>query len=210
MSDPKRLEVARPRARAWGRVRPVLERIRGLEASPSYWSASSLSLTVERSPTWIFAPKLRALHATVDTDRLSHAGRYGSLVGSEAPLRAAIRRGAKVWFVGDLDPLDLAVYLQLVAALPGRDVRLGIGERALASIGGPQTFQSISMDRTEVRAWKVLRPELADVVGPTATALLDRGIKIEIDSFWSLARRGQFDVADLFATMGIRAKLRPA
>jgi len=121
--------------------------------------------------------------------------RYGPLGPRE---RAFVRGvtdhfGASVYFVGDLDPLDLATYATLVAEpAVSSAVYLGISTSWLeacraehAKLANP-AFERvcIRMDAAEREGWNSLREieiDWQELVGASAVSLLDSGLKLELE-----------------------------
>lgn len=92
-------------------------------------------------------------------------------------------------YVGDLAPQELAMFMRVKSALPPR-VRLayaGIDDEWLAKeqasrtgVGSPY----YEMDAPEARLWRTLKgahPSVVKLIGPKATALLDRGLNLALE-----------------------------
>jgi hypothetical protein len=120
--------------------------------------------------------------------------RYGPLGPRE---RAFVRCmadhfGVAVSFVGDLDPLDLATYATLVADPVVFDaVYLGISASWLDACQADLAKQAVAfqrvcipMDAAERDGWQGLREVRIDwstLLGASALALLDSGLKLELE-----------------------------
>jgi hypothetical protein len=113
--------------------------------------------------------------------------------------------GRPGWFIGDLDPQDLAIYLGLVAG--GDDMKPGAGGWGDLGYAGidddwmelaerhfvlapwsSESFENavtIEMSGAEREYWNALTmlvPNLSALVGERAFSILTRGAKIEIDA----------------------------
>jgi hypothetical protein len=120
-------------------------------------------------------------------------------VGPLGPSERAFVRGvvgllaAPVFFVGDLDPLDLAAYATLVAeATLANASYLGVSGTWLDACEADLVAHRrsalkqvcIPMDDAERAGWATLRDVGIDwphVVGPRAVSLLDSGVKLELE-----------------------------
>jgi hypothetical protein len=112
-------------------------------------------------------------------------------VGGLRPALAAIAALTKrVVFIGDLDPIDLAMFVKLESVIPPA-VRLIYGgmddewlAKEKASRITPDATPYIRMRRTELRLWQALRdahPSIKTTIGPNSAAFLDSGLSIEIE-----------------------------
>jgi hypothetical protein len=123
--------------------------------------------------------------------------RYGPLSPQyQAVVRAVAQSlDAPIYFVGDLDPLDLVTYATLAA--PGESPLMAIGylgisdgwlercERDLALRPG-MAMQAVCIpmepeEQNALARLKQLPPPWADPLGPRATSLLSAGLKLELE-----------------------------
>lgn len=109
-----------------------------------------------------------------------------------AALRAVVESfGAPLVFVGDLDPLDLATFGTLSRALAGLPVRYaGVGdawvERCERHLAPGTTLRALSVGMSESEKAAVRRAQAdglgwRELVGPRGSALLDAGVKLELE-----------------------------
>jgi len=141
-----------------------------------------------------FAPVMDALTAD-GSSRLAIFGRYGLFDRAYAGCVAHVakRAGRVVCFLGDLDPLDLTVFLTLREALASEKVAVrycGVGDRWLemcATVGrssdGPAEIR-MPLSDFEASHMRVLDTSGVDwdgVVGDQAMRLLRAGYKIELE-----------------------------
>ena len=158
---------------------------------------------------------LRAGVFPEDTDAIVSYGIPSNRVCDVVRDHAARIRGALL-FVGDLDPLDLAVYAALGAggASVGRRRRAalqvryaGVDDRWLAACernrrrtGGRSTILLSRGERDQLAALERAGLDLEGTVGPRCAALLRAGYKLEIEGATNPAiyrPRHQQDVRDL-------------
>lgn len=134
--------------------------------------------------------------------------RYGLVTRGVAQHVAEVSDGGRVpiVFLGDLDPFDLTTYLSLRARL----ARIGIEPRfggvdgtysdACRSRWAQPDSWCIGLSPFERATWSLIRREPAlshEVIGASAAALLDRGLKLELEATaWVWPRQ-----RDLFAEM---------
>jgi hypothetical protein len=128
-------------------------------------------------------------------DDVAMVWRVGPLgAGERAFVRSVVGHlAAPVFFVGDLDPLDLAAYATLVAEPTLASASyLGVSgswldacESDLADHRGLALSQvCITMDEAERAGWARVRDVGIDwprIVGPRAVSLLDSGAKLELE-----------------------------
>lgn len=114
-------------------------------------------------------------------------GRYGLPNESDLPwMRRLIGAGA-LMFLGDMDPVDLMIFVWLKASLPDvHIVYLGASDEFLRAVRVrlPAASRCSPCSPSERKALAVLNkvlPELTDTVGPRCTKLLERGYKVELD-----------------------------
>jgi hypothetical protein len=109
-----------------------------------------------------------------------------------ATLRHLVKDAEILCFLGDLDPLDLTVFLELRDNVDHRLRHVGVSEPLLAlmdrnSKTSRPVVESLAIPMTafEVRHWNLLKslaPEISTMLGPRATSLLDGGRKVELDA----------------------------
>jgi hypothetical protein len=137
--------------------------------------------------------------------------RYGPLGPRE---RAFVRGvadhfGASVYFVGDLDPLDLATYATLVAdPAVASAAYLGISASWLDACRADLAKQArpafqlvcIAMDAAEREGWQSLRQigvDWSEIIGASGLSLLDSGLKLELEGASTPALYSSAFTADL-------------
>lgn len=122
--------------------------------------------------------------------------RYGPLDASQRTAVSALVHAfdAPLFYVGDLDPLDLATYATLIGAAPSGMPALYAGvdgawlercrEDLAANKGLPLERTCIAMDADEhagLRQLGQLAVDWPSIVGPPAWALLQSGFKLELE-----------------------------
>lgn len=119
--------------------------------------------------------------------QLGLIGRYG--LPNETDVNRILHNigDSKVYFLGDMDPVDLLIFAWLRERLAGVLVEYtGVGDAYLAAleIELPDSFE-ITFATSERAAMSLLNkvfPDLNEIVGPKCADLLQHGRKIEIEA----------------------------
>jgi hypothetical protein len=162
----------------------------------SRWGALQILPAEGRATRSLYVTKLGALLG-LDLDPAARNRSLTLLSHYGVPSNALMDRIASecprgtLDFVGDLDPLDLTVFLCLASRLQRRGVRVrhvGVGgewiDRCRRHRSGKGGLPLIRMTPFERRQWAMLRALSVSwdaVVGAQATALLDAGTKLELE-----------------------------
>ncbi len=221
-----RLEVSRSVARAWSRL---LRRARASDFEDREFlrAGSSPSLTL-----WMTGPRPRRILVTTKATWIGWAEaaipagllvvqRYGlpSQAHVEWVRETGMRMGAKIVFVGDLDPLDLTIFAAWRSGNPafreGRERPLpirygGIADGWARRAGGFQEWSSrirIAMQPFERDHWALLKRLLPDAeahVGADCFRLLEGGHKVEIEGATNPAIHGRGFPGTVLRALGRR------
>jgi hypothetical protein len=188
-----------------------LERIRALVDEDSEWSEDDRAVPmqvvgeVHDRPSYLFLTKVTAFDQLYGIQKLPESwglmGRYGlpcAEVSSTA--RRLVASAERLHFFGDLDPLDLTVFLELRDQVDSRMRLVGVSDAWLQSLNSNSLAPlTIKMTAFEAEHWKTLKvsdPAIVDLVGERSSALLDGGSKIEIEGALNAALHGpNHDVA---------------
>jgi hypothetical protein len=183
----------------------VLAHVRALVGENDEWTEYDRFVPIEvvtgASPRsrWVFSTKVSTLMRMVGTtdvpDDVGLIGRYG--VGSPATfevVKKVLGPDCTVDFFGDLDPLDLTIYLLLRNEVPVRYIGVSqpwlVAAEAAFPTSPPRTGLSferhtIKMTTFEQEHWRLLKQagfNLDDVLGSAATEILDAGRKVELEA----------------------------
>ena len=120
-------------------------------------------------------------------DGLGFIGRYGLPWAKDVAWIRRLLEGRRMAFLGDMDPVDLMIFAWWRASLaPGQVGYLGAGDQYLDRLGIeiPENYM-IPLAPCERRSLPTLEAVCADyreLVGPGCFALLEAGLKIELEA----------------------------
>ncbi|MBA4107712.1 MAG: hypothetical protein C0485_18420 [Pirellula sp.] len=120
-------------------------------------------------------------------DGLGFIGRYGLPRAKDVEWTGRLLDGRRMVFLGDMDPVDLMVFAWWRASLePDQVAYLGVSDHYLQrlEIVIPENY-TMELSPCEQRAMPVLEavcPDYRSLVGPGGAALLDGGMKIELEA----------------------------
>ncbi len=114
-------------------------------------------------------------------------GRYGLPDKSDVPSIRRLVADHKLFFLGDLDPQDLLVYVWLRAGLRQKEIQfLGVSDSYLEKLKVviPDTFvmHCSASERRSMALLTTVFPDLEQVVGKRCHELLSDGRKIELEA----------------------------
>jgi hypothetical protein len=151
----------------------------------------------------VYTTKPDALHQLIarsdDPVSVGMVGCYGLPHEDEVSGLAEICRGCTTYFLGDCDPLDLLVFLWVRHYLRVRF--WGVSDTLISQFGVDVNDNiTIPLADNEIRSMALLRavwPDVAISIGPTCTALLRAGRKLEMEAIGSFCTRTMFDLPDV-------------
>jgi hypothetical protein len=120
-------------------------------------------------------------------DRVAMIGGYGLPNVDDVKRLVRLPESTGLWFLGDLDPVDLMIYAWLRTKLPFRKVAyLGVGDALLSALNaGIAEFSSIVLSPSEKLSLPTLYqafPNVRETVGSQCFELLSGGYKIELEA----------------------------
>lgn len=121
-----------------------------------------------------------AIHESGLSESYGMVGRYGLPNKADLAWIRKVIGKQPLLFLGDMDPVDLMVFVWLRASLrPKQVIHLGVNDYFLKAVRFPQ-ISSLSIpcapsERKSLALLRKLLPDLCDVVGDKCTKILERG-----------------------------------
>jgi len=121
-------------------------------------------------------------------------GRYGLPSLDDLAWIRDVVGSRRVLFIGDMDPVDLMVFIWLRTLLPSRrTVYLGVNDKFLESLGIPlRRLCQIPFSPAERKSVALLQhvfPTLAKTLGPSCSRTFERKRKVEFEAVLSALDR---------------------
>lgn len=148
------------------------------------------------SPSWLYSPKPANLFHYLTTrdqsppDDLALVGRFGLPSESDLSWIERIAADRPIFFIGDLDPVDLLTFAWMRAQTPASQLRyIGVSDRLLRAaemtISEQVTISLSSDERGALELVAQALPDLTDLIGPDCQRLLAQQKKIEVEALVS-------------------------
>jgi hypothetical protein len=147
------------------------------------WPASSASrMIVTTKPAVVAA----AIGSSSQSDQFGMLGRYGLPSESDAGCVRDCFGPSDIWFLGDMDPVDLLVFSWWRASMqPKRLLYLGVGDALLRSLHlSLDSLPWIPCTQSETQSIGLLAevfPDFVETVGTECAGKLMAGHKLEIE-----------------------------
>lgn len=198
--DPTEIKTLRPMIHAARRIEQYFAAHEDGEFSrPSRGLAFTVMGPATRTAKILYTTKVHASDCLFGENLLPGYGwiaRYGLPDAADAVWLRQFARGRTLLFLGDMDPPDLLVFAWLRHKLRGIKLRhIGVNDHLLTACTlTPSSRSTIPFSVSERKALPLLDkvwPDWHATIGPTCSALLASGHKLEVEAIFSFGKATQ-------------------